>query len=74
MGGYKVSNVTDLTRALRHFKAGDTTTVTVIRSGQQKTLEITLAAKPQNTETTPTNPSMPNEGSYDDWFRFFFGG
>ena len=74
VGGYAVSNVTDLTRALRHFKAGDTTTVTVIRSGQQKTMEITLAAKPQNTETTPASPSMPSEGSYDDWFDFFFGG
>ena len=74
VGGHKVSNVTDLTRALRHFKAGDTTTVTVIRSGQQKTLEITLAAKPQNTETAPVTPSMPSEGNYNDWFDFFFGG
>ena len=74
VGGYPVSNVTDLTRALRNFKAGDTTTVTVIRSGQEKTLEITLAAKPQTAETTPATPSMPSEGSYDDWFDFFFGG
>ena len=80
LGGNKVSNITDLTRALRNFKAGDTTTVTLIRSGKEMTLDITLDEKPQET-TTDTQPTsdtsdsnMPSEGNYNDWFNWFFGG
>jgi len=79
LGEYEVSNVTELTRALRNFKAGDTTTVKLIRSGQEMTLEITLDEKPnQVEEPTPQQEApMPNEGDYDEWFDYFrryFGG
>ncbi|MBR3949912.1 MAG: trypsin-like peptidase domain-containing protein [Oscillospiraceae bacterium] len=79
IGEYSVSNVTDLTRALRNFRAGDTTTVTLIRSGKEMTLEITLDEKPQETAsaTAPQpEPGYPEGGSYDDmyeYFRRFFG-
>ena len=78
LGGYEVKGITTLSRALRNFKAGDTTTVTVIRSGGQLTLEITLDEKPQSvTATTPTDDaSMPSEGDPDEWFEYyrrFFG-
>ena len=46
LGGYDVRNLSDLTRALRRFKAGDTTTVTVYRSGREVHLSITLDKKP----------------------------
>jgi len=74
-----VSNVTELTRALRNYKAGDTATVTLIRSGKEMTLQITFDERPQQTEdTTPQQQSpMPNEGSYEEWFDYFrryFGG
>jgi len=79
LGQYKISNVTDLTRALRNFRAGDTTTVTVIRSGGEVKLEITLDEKPQNlqsgAETLPEE-NMPS-GDYDEWYEYFrryFGG
>lgn len=73
LGGTTVTNVTELTRALRNFKAGDTTTVTVIRSGSQLTLDITLDEKPQEiTSTTPEDPSeMPSNGNYEEWFDYF---
>jgi len=76
---YEVSNVTELTRALRNYKAGDTATVKLIRSGKEMTLEITFDERPQQTEdTAPQQQSpMPNEGSYDEWFDYFrryFGG
>ena len=80
VGGYSVSNVTDLTRALRNFKAGDTTTVTVVRGGSQVTLEITLDERPQDTDqqTQQESPqTMPDSGSFDEWydyFRRYFGG
>lgn len=72
IGDYSVSNVTDLTRALRNFSAGDTTTVTILRGGQELTLEITLDAKPQQTSQPASQPDakMP-EGDYDDWYEYF---
>ena len=46
LGGYEVRNVTSLTRALRHFKAGEETTLVVYRGGQRMTLTIVLDEKP----------------------------
>ena len=46
IGGIAVENVNDLTRALRTFKAGDLTVVTIYRSGKEMNLHITLDAKP----------------------------
>ncbi|MDO5545003.1 MAG: trypsin-like peptidase domain-containing protein [Eubacteriales bacterium] len=80
VGGYSVSNITDLTRAMRNFKAGDTTTVTVTRSGKQVTLQITLDERPQDTEDQAQQDAaknMPDSGSFDEWydyFRRYFGG
>jgi len=73
IGEYKVSNITDLTRALRNFKAGDTTSVKLIRSGKEMTLEITLDEKPHETEAPAPQPDsqMPADGSYDEWFDYF---
>ena len=76
LGGYKVSNITELTRALRHFKAGDTTTVTILRNGKEVTLDIVLDERPRDTAaTTPVQPegTMPGSGSYEDWYDYFFG-
>ena len=46
LGGYEVRNVNGLTRALRHFKAGDETTIVVYRSGRRVSLTIVLDEKP----------------------------
>ena len=80
MGGHEVTNLTTLTRALRDFKGGDETTITVYRSGESLTLNITLEEKPQTDTTTqetqPAEPQMPS-GDYGDWFDYFrryFGG
>ena len=80
LGGHEVKGVTTLTRALRNFKAGDTTTVTVVRSGGEHVLEITLDEKPQQLPSAQTAPqqgeNMPSEGDPNEWFdyyRRFFG-
>ena len=77
LGGYEVTGITTLTRALRNFNAGDTTTVTLIRSGAQITLDITLDEKPQTTSTPDENAGTPSESYPDSWideyFRRFFG-
>lgn len=69
VGGIRVENVNDLTRALRGFEAGDMTVITVFRSGKELSLKITLDEKP--TEET----QMP-EGDFDEWYDYlapFFG-
>ena len=77
LGDTDVSTVSELTRALRRFKAGDQTTVTVIRSGERITLDITLDEKPKDLDSgsnvTATEPNMPDNGSYDEWYKYFFG-
>ena len=76
IGDYEVTNVTTLTRALRNFKAGDKTTITVFRSGVEQVLPITLDEKPRdltNTTVPDSTESMPSEGDYEEWFKFFFG-
>ena len=81
LGDYEVESISDLTKALRKFKAGDTTTITVFRSGQELSLSITLDEKPQETTTEDStisgNGQMPEDGSYEDWYNYFapfFGG
>ena len=79
LGEYSVTNVTGLTRALRHFKAGDETTITVLRSGQSMELPITLDEKPQDLNTQQEQAEeqpVPNQEPNDelfDYFRKFFG-
>ena len=48
LGGYRISNTSDLSRALRKFEAGDTITVKIWRGGQEVMLTITLDERPQN--------------------------
>ena len=79
LDSHEVSNVTELTRALRNYKAGDSATVTLLRAGKEMTLEITFDERPQQTEDTAPQQQapMPNEGNYDEWFDYFrryFGG
>ena len=73
LGGHDVTSIADLTRALRHFEAGDTTTITVYRSGQEVYLEITLDEKPVTTEQQSTVPqeTQPSGNNYSGGFPFF---
>ena len=78
LGDYEIGSLTDLTRALRNFKAGDSTTITVYRGGAEKVLSITLDEKPADVnaavpEETPEG-QMPENGSYQEWYDYFFGG
>lgn len=47
LGGHEVTCVNDLLLALRKMDVGETTTVTVYRTGQRVDLNITLEEKPQ---------------------------
>lgn len=76
LGDTDISNRTELTRVLHRFKAGDTTTITVIRSGERMTMDITLDEKPRDTQSSSSTvePTQPQNGDYDEWYKFFFGG
>ncbi len=71
VGGYDVTSITSLTRALRRFKAGDTTSVTVYRNGQNVYLTITFDEKPVEMEQQSSNDDTQQSGSYKDWFDYF---
>ena len=80
LGDSNITCVSDISKALRNFKVGDTTTITVYRSRQQVELTITFGEKPQDTSTGSTSeiPSdsseMPESGNFEDWWDYFFGG
>lgn len=74
LGGYPVESITDLTRALRRFEPGETTTITIYRAGQTLALSITLDEKPRETQTPGGDaPNMPSSGNFEEWFNYFFG-
>ena len=81
VGGYAVTSVSDLTRMLRKFKAGDTVSVEVYRAGQMKTLTVTLDEKPreepeEQVQTQQPEQSRQESGIWDPFQEFynFFGG
>ena len=72
LGDYEVGSVSELTRALRNFSAGETTTVTIYRAGAEMVLPITLDEKPQDTAATPASTEpMPESGSFEEWYNYF---
>ena len=74
LGGHKVQGYTDLARALREFDGGETTTITVWREGQGEiTLDITLDAKPRESIPETDEKPLPENGSYEEWYDYFFG-
>ena len=74
LGGYTVESITDLTRALRKFEPGETTTITIYRAGQTLVLPITLNEKPRETQAPSVPQSgMPSSGDFQEWFNYFFG-
>jgi serine protease Do len=88
VGEYKVDSLSALSRALRRFEPGDTTTVTVWRAGVELKLEITLDEKPQQIpessqpqdqeqEQQPSQepPAQEEEDgfSFEDFLDRFFG-
>ncbi len=48
IGGYEVETMTDLSRALRKFKAGDEATVKLWRGGREVIVTVIFDAKPQS--------------------------
>ena len=78
LGDHQVTSVEYLTKALKNFKVGDTTTVTVLRGRKLVDLTITLAEKPRTTqptssETPSSSQSPSNDNNTPNWWDNFFG-
>ena len=84
LGGHTITCINDLSRALEHFKAGDTVELVVYRGGGRMTLEVTLDERPQTNNSdapaeTPSKPSadgtstVPENGTLEQWWDYFFG-
>ena len=75
LGTYKITGLSTLSRALRSFEPGDTTTITVWRDGEEVVLTITLDAKPQEEAAQPEIEEeiqgLPENGSFEDWYEYF---
>ena len=70
-----ITSMTDLTMAKKSYKAGDTVTLTVYRSGEYITLDLTFDQQPQTTgeDTEQDIQQTPQQGSdYSDLFRDFY--
>ena len=70
-----ITSMTDLTMAKKGYKAGDTVTLTVYRSGEYITLDLTFYQQPQTTgeDTEQDSQQNPQQGSdYSDLFRDFY--
>ena len=79
VGDYTVEGNSTLQSALRKFRAGETTTITVYRAGAELELTITFDERPQDPDAEQQaqqqpqqSGEMPNSGSYEDWYNFFY--
>ena len=74
LAGFDIDGYTDLGRALREFEGGETVTIVVWREGVGNVeLDITLDAKPREEEIPSDEKPMPENGSYEEWYEYFFG-
>ena len=90
MGDKTLTSRQDLSAAMKGYRAGDTVTLTVYRSGQYIETELTFDAQPQTTgsqeDTTQSSGNNGNNGSnggngygqmpdnWQDFYNYFFGG
>ena len=85
LDGSDVTSVSELTRLLRRYKAGDTVEVTVWRNGKAVEISVVLDEKPQQITPQATEPEMETEPEssgdpfQDYWEKFsemfpYFGG
>ncbi len=88
MGDKTLTSRQDLSAAMKGYRAGDTVTLTVYRSGQYIEVELTFDAQPQTTGSDDSSQSSDNSYGYgnggnsyggqmpDNWqefYNYFFG-
>ena len=81
--GKSIASYEELVAAKKGYSAGDTSTLTIYRSGKTMEVQLTWGAQPEDTTAsndtntnTDTNDNSNNQYSQDDLndlFRYFFG-
>ena len=75
VGEYKVASTSDLKSALKNFSSGDTTTLTVYRSGESFNLSVTFDEKAPETQTTaPQTPQNDQSGQNNQGGQYDYYG
>lgn len=74
----EINDYNDLTAAKKHYRAGDTVTLTIYRNGEYTTTELTFDVQPATTgsqeeESGDTNPYSGQMPGINDFFNYFFG-
>ena len=72
LGDTDITSMTDLMNAKKSYKAGDTTTMVVNRSGSEVTIDFTFGAQPQEAASS-TNNSTQNNQQYGDSYYYYYG-
>ena len=74
LDGKEIGSITDLSRCLRDYEAGDTVILSVVRDGIRMDLDVILDERPQDLEQPqPDMEEQMPDGDYDEWYDFFFG-
>lgn len=72
LGGYEIENMTQLSLALRKYKAGDTASLTVFRAGETVSLTITFDEKPVQQEAEEAQTTEPETIPFQEFdFDYF---
>jgi serine protease Do len=71
LGDQTITSYTDLVTALRKFKAGDTTTITVYQAGASKNLTITFDEKPYEEDTEDEEATTDDSDSQQ--YSYYYG-
>jgi serine protease Do len=71
LGDTKIESYTDLAAALKNYAAGDSTTITVYRNGEETTLNITFDERKPSDDTDATTESTESTQQTDPGFGGF---
>lgn len=63
--GTEVTSISELNRVKNNYKIGDTVTLTILKSGKEEEVKITLEAEPEETKPV-SEDSVPNEEKKDN--------
>ena len=80
IGTATITNRDDFSALGKNYRAGDTVTITYVRTGRVRTTELTFGSTVDAPETTEQQQQPVPDGRYgydddmEDLFRFFFGG
>lgn len=75
----EISDYNDLTAAKKNYRAGDTVTLTIYRTGEYITTQLTFDVQPattgtqENEDSSHTNPYSGQMPGMEDFFNYFFG-